>query len=89
MRPEERETHDREVGDEGDAAQAREAEQRDDAISEVRRQVQHGDWRVMSAKWCETPACGVRIPDERRKAVPGVRLCVECAGELEKRTEGW
>lgn len=31
-----------------------------------------------SAKWCRTPGCGKRIPDARRKAVPGVQFCVEC-----------
>jgi phage/conjugal plasmid C-4 type zinc finger TraR family protein len=28
---------------------------------------------------CDTP-----IPEARRKAVPGVRLCVECQAELDK-----
>ncbi|PIQ65048.1 MAG: hypothetical protein COV97_06100, partial [Zetaproteobacteria bacterium CG11_big_fil_rev_8_21_14_0_20_59_439] len=31
-----------------------------------------------SAKWCTAPGCGQRIPDARRKAVPGVQLCIEC-----------
>ena len=31
-----------------------------------------------SAKWCEAPGCGVRIPEARRKAVPGVQLCLGC-----------
>ncbi|HEU0283264.1 MAG TPA: TraR/DksA C4-type zinc finger protein [Gallionella sp.] len=31
-----------------------------------------------SAKWCAAPGCGDRIPDARRKAVPGVQFCVEC-----------
>lgn len=31
-----------------------------------------------SAKWCAGPGCGQRIPDARRKAVPGVQFCVEC-----------
>lgn len=31
-----------------------------------------------SAKWCEGPACGARIPEARRRAVPGARFCVEC-----------
>ena len=45
-----------------------------------------GDWRRLSAKWCEEPGCGVRIPDERRRAVPGVRFCVECQSVLERTT---
>ena len=28
--------------------------------------------------------CGMAIPDARRKAIPGVRLCVSCQSELEK-----
>jgi phage/conjugal plasmid C-4 type zinc finger TraR family protein len=28
--------------------------------------------------------CGVAIPDARRKAILGVRLCVRCQAELEK-----
>jgi len=29
--------------------------------------------------------CDAVIPDARRKAVPGVRLCVSCQSELEKK----
>ena len=29
--------------------------------------------------------CGDTIPDARRKAMPGVHLCVECQSEFEKR----
>lgn len=28
--------------------------------------------------------CGGLIPDERRQAVPGVKLCVECQKEIER-----
>ena len=28
--------------------------------------------------------CGNVIPDARRKAIPGVRLCVSCQSEMEK-----
>ncbi|MCE5263453.1 MAG: DksA/TraR family C4-type zinc finger protein [Deltaproteobacteria bacterium] len=28
--------------------------------------------------------CGAAIPDARRKAIPGVCLCVSCQSELEK-----
>lgn len=31
-----------------------------------------------SAKWCVAPGCGERIPEDRRMAVPGVQLCIEC-----------
>ena len=36
-----------------------------------------------SATHCEE--CGVAIPEARRKAMPGVRYCVRCQSELEKR----
>jgi phage/conjugal plasmid C-4 type zinc finger TraR family protein len=39
-----------------------------------------------SAKWCEAPGCGERIPDARRKAVPGVQFCKECQELAEKQT---
>ena len=29
--------------------------------------------------------CDNTIPDARRKAIPGVRLCVSCQSELEKK----
>ena len=35
-----------------------------------------------SATHCEE--CGTPIPEARRKAIPGVRLCVSCQAELEK-----
>lgn len=35
-----------------------------------------------SSTHCEE--CGVAVPDARRKAIPGVRLCVGCQAELEK-----
>ena len=50
----------------------------------LRRQAQRSP-RGESAKWCEGPACGERIPDERRAAIPGVRLCVDCQDLAEKR----
>lgn len=28
--------------------------------------------------------CGEEIPEARRRAVPGVRRCVECQGELDR-----
>ena len=29
--------------------------------------------------------CGIPIPEARRKAMPGVRYCVRCQSDLEKR----
>lgn len=42
------------------------------------------DWHVLSAAECEGPHCGEPIPDDRRRLVPGVRLCVDCQARLEK-----
>ncbi len=36
---------------------------------------------LVSALECER--CGVAIPEARRMAVPGCRLCVECQGLVE------
>jgi phage/conjugal plasmid C-4 type zinc finger TraR family protein len=36
-----------------------------------------------SATHCEE--CGMAIPDARRKAIPGVRFCVDCQSEMEKK----
>jgi RNA polymerase-binding transcription factor DksA len=32
--------------------------------------------------------CGELIPEARRQALPGVRLCVACQSELEKTESG-
>lgn len=44
-----------------------------------------GDWERRSAKWCIEPACGERIPDERRRSLPGVQRCVTCQDKKERR----
>ena len=50
----------------------------EDAISHARSQLPRGE----SLKNCEE--CGNAIPPGRRKAVPGVRLCVACQAEHDK-----
>ncbi len=52
----------------------------EDAISHARSQLPRGE----SLKTCEE--CGNNIPPARRKAVPGVRLCVTCQVEHDKET---
>lgn len=42
------------------------------------------DWHVLSAAECEAPHCGEPIPCERRRLLPGVRLCVACQTRIEK-----
>lgn len=44
----------------------------EDAVSRVRSRLRKGD----SARECAE--CGKPIPEARRQAVPGVRLCVGC-----------
>lgn len=44
----------------------------DDAIKHARGQLPRGE----SLSHCEE--CGQSIPDARREAVPGVRLCITC-----------
>ena len=44
----------------------------DDAVARARRGLPKGE----SLHECEE--CGVTIPEARRKAIPGVRLCVDC-----------
>jgi len=44
----------------------------EDAVERARSRLPHGE----SLLECEE--CGTSIPEARRKAVPGVRLCVAC-----------
>ena len=50
----------------------------EDAVQLARSRLPEGE----SSKNCE--GCDVLIPDARRKAVSGVRLCIKCQAELEK-----
>jgi len=49
------------------------------ALELVRRQAPHG----AAAFWCDE--CDERIPAARRRAIAGVRLCVECQTLREQR----
>ncbi len=44
----------------------------EDAVKHVRSRLQQGE----SARECSE--CGKEIPEARRKAIPGVQLCVAC-----------
>ncbi len=46
-----------------------------DAVKQVRARLPAGE----SLRECE--ACGEPIPEKRRQAIPGVRLCVACQQE--------
>lgn len=50
-----------------------------DEIERARSQLTGGE----SATECEE--CDRPIPEARRKAIPGVRLCVQCQAALEKK----
>lgn len=49
-----------------------------EAVERARSRLPAGE----SSTHCE--ACEAEIPEARRKAVPGVRLCVRCQSEREK-----
>ncbi len=70
-----------------DRAQQSEEQQRAAALEAqaARAGVRAGDWRKLSSKWCGSGDCGERIPDERRRAIPGVEFCVECQALSEQR----
>ncbi len=40
--------------------------------------------RGNSATHCREPDCGVEIPEERRLALPGVQICVDCQQRKER-----
>ena len=52
----------------------------EDAVKRVRDRLPHGESLVN----CEE--CGNAIPPARREAIPGVRLCVTCQEEQDKKT---
>ena len=51
----------------------------EDAVNRARDQLPRGE----SLKSCEK--CGSAIPAARREAVPGVRLCVSCQADQDKK----
>jgi phage/conjugal plasmid C-4 type zinc finger TraR family protein len=53
----------------------------EDAISRARNNLPKGP----SLSHCEE--CGTVMPQARREAVPGVRLCVACQGEHDKQAK--
>jgi len=53
----------------------------EDAVSRARERLPRG----ASLANCES--CDAEIPEARRQAVPGVRLCIKCQVEEDKRIE--
>lgn len=50
-----------------------------DAVAKIKSQLPAGE----SLLQCEE--CGENIAENRRLAIPGVRFCVRCQGELEQK----
>jgi len=53
----------------------------EDAVEQARRRIPQGE----SLSHCES--CGEAIPEARRKALPGVRLCVACQEQNDRRQD--
>ncbi len=51
----------------------------EDAIKQAREQMPSGE----SLEFCDE--CGEPIPEARRAAVPGVRFCITCQSEYDKK----
>ncbi|MGX1200185.1 DksA/TraR family C4-type zinc finger protein [Marinobacter sp. MBR-105] len=51
----------------------------EDEVQRARSQLGGGE----SARYCDE--CEWAIPEARRKAIPGVRLCIACQSALEKQ----
>lgn len=54
----------------------------EDAVKRARSKLPSGESRRRCEE-CDTP-----IPEARRKAIPGVSLCVQCQSELDERNKG-
>lgn len=52
-----------------------------DEVARARRNLPRGE----SLFFCEE--CGERIPEARRAALPGVRLCVDCRQEADREQQ--
>ncbi len=52
-----------------------------DEIARVRKNTSNGE----SLKFCEE--CGAPIPEARRLAQPGVRLCIHCQEEFDRENK--
>ena len=50
----------------------------EDAVQRARSSIPRGESLIR----CEE--CDAKIPEARRKVIPGVRLCVECQSKIDK-----
>ena len=53
----------------------------EDAVKAARRRLPGG----LSLSHCAE--CGAEIPEARRQAMPGVRLCIACQAEADKKAQ--
>ena len=53
----------------------------EDAVEQARRQIPQGE----SLSHCES--CGEEIPEARRRALPGVRLCIACQQQQDQQQD--
>ena len=55
----------------------------EDAVARARGEIPHGE----SLYECEE--CGDPIPEARRKAIPGVRLCIACQQDKDSKNSSY
>ncbi|SHO45374.1 DksA/TraR family C4-type zinc finger protein [Desulfopila aestuarii] len=55
----------------------------EDAVKRARSQLPKGE-SLTNCENCEEP-----IPVARRKAIPGIRLCIKCQSEMEKQHQAF
>lgn len=70
-----------------DRATEREEAAREDALQAQQRRAGLTGKTVADSAW-QCTVCGEDIPQQRRKAVPGVQTCVACQTELERAALG-
>lgn len=68
------------LSDNSDRASLREEQLRNDAVANARRKLAD---QVAGGVVTQCDACTFNIPEARRRALPGVRLCVDCARDAE------
>lgn len=53
-----------------------------DAVEKARSEMNLAGESLTSCEWCDA-----KIPEARRKAIKGVRFCIECQQEFEKEKQ--
>jgi phage/conjugal plasmid C-4 type zinc finger TraR family protein len=64
---------------------AREGAEQDQIDATIKDGIKRAQSRLPTGESLESCAgCGARIPEARRQAIPGVRLCVACQAEHDR-----